>query len=217
MKSERNIFSGIGRMLSMVLAAVCILSVPSCSEDEMKGLETSDPQEGYISICLYNSEMRTRDTEADDQLNENRIARANVYLFPVTAADEDAPTVSRVFTYSDTYTEADVKIKLDQKIIKDLFPDAVRGDGTYKARAYVVANLPAGYVMPENPTLADLRSLPITSNFESVAVQSSFVMNGEDDITLTYDQDNLSKSYVTGEIHLQRAAAKISLSVSMEQ
>ncbi|MDE6193069.1 MAG: hypothetical protein K2M83_03695 [Muribaculaceae bacterium] len=210
MKTERNIYSGIRRLALMLFSVVGLLLASACSEDGMEGFEGAAPKEGYITINLSNTSMRTRDTESDDKYNENRIQRANIYLFKATAGDDDTPVLTHSIA-PNAVESTSVQIKLNRDIIADLFPEGSQN----KALAYVVANLPAAYSFPEVITLGSLRTLPITSDFATATQQTSFIMNGEGTLTLSYDTANPSKSSVEGEVHLQRAASKITLAVSL--
>ena len=210
MKTERNIYSGIRRLALMLFSVVGLLLASACSEDGMEGFDGAAPKEGYITINLSNTSMRTRDIESDDKYNENRIQRANIYLFKATAGDDDTPVLTHSIA-PNAVESTSVQIKLNRDIIADLFPEGSQN----KALAYVVANLPAAYSFPEVITLGSLRTLPITSDFATATQQTSFIMNGEGTLTLSYDTANPSKSSVEGEVHLQRAASKITLAVSL--
>lgn len=212
MNTERNICSIARHLLLMVFSAIGIVVASSCSEDGMNGLLVSDQKEGFITINLSNTTLRTRatETEADDMYNEDRLQTANVYLFPATAGDDAVPIFSKRYTMNANESYS-VQEKLTRDLLASLFPDGSEG----KALAYVVANLPNDYSFPEPITLGALRSLPITSNFATTTRQTSFVMNGEAIISLTYDSANPSKSYVKGDVYLQRAASKITLAVNI--
>lgn len=211
---------------SSILAAMpaLLLLMGSCMTDRFDSPYASDPDAGFLTLTLSNSSLRTRaelvyDTVPDiDALNENKIVDALICLFPSDATDQDEPTYKTTVSFDNCYTEAEVKIRIDRDLIYSLFPD----DSGNKAKAYVVANLqgnlPEGQEIPESPTMAQLKALPIASNFASgTSVPSSFVMDGTSEITLNLNEEDPTKSSISGEVYLTRAAAKINLGMKVAE
>lgn len=229
MKSIRNILSRTtGRLITAAVTITSLLTGISCNEERLAELDPTDPKAGYITLNLHNTSLRVRADEDtidfDNQFNEDRIANARIYFFQNNAAsDNDKP----VFQYQETFPagtneRAIVNIKLTRQIVDNVFP----GDFT-QAQVYVVANLPDGTEIPQDPTLGDLKAINVTSNFQSSIIrynnedaplQASFVMNnGLSPVFLEKNEDNPSKSTVTGIVNLKRAAAKISLDVILDK
>ena len=198
------------RLAAMVVASLILVS---CADGSLRDAEPTDPKAGYITIDLSSSSLRSRAPEADvDALNENLISKALICLFPdVAYGESDKPVMMQTVDINQR-TEATVQIRIYDDLIGKLFPA-----GISMARAYVIANLPASTVVPSDPTLAELRALPIEADFASRDPQPSFVMDGEAPITLTADPNDPSRSYVTGEIRLTRVAAKLTLGVSVAE
>ncbi len=198
------------RLAAMVVASLILVS---CADGSLRDAEPTDPKAGYITIDLSSSSLRSRAPEADvDNLNENLISKALICLFPdVAYGESDKPAMMQTVDINQR-TEATVQIRIYDDLIGKLFPA-----GISTARAYVIANLPASTVVPSDPTLAELRALPIEADFASSGPQPSFVMDGEAPITLTADPNDPSRSYVTGEIRLTRVAAKLTLGVSVAE
>lgn len=203
------------RFAAIVLVAMAIVS---CSDDRAGDNASADSREGYITIELSSSSLRTRADEAGvDNLNENLIERALVCLMPTTAAgDDDTPVFQQTVTFSsNTQSTATVQLRLSRELVNALFPN-----GATTATAYVIANLPntAEYADAalRGKTLGELRALNISSNFASSANQPSFVMDGTStEIELEANPDDIAKSTVTGEVPLTRVAAKITLGVKI--
>ena len=199
----------ISRLSALSLVLLTVLMTASCAGDRMEGIGDSDPDAGYLTLTLFSSSLGSRADDPDiDALNENRIASALVCLFPATAGDDDTPVFMQTVNPG-VNTQAEVKLRINRDLIYQLFPD----ENISTARAYIIANLPATTAVPENPTLGQLKSLPIESNFASKEVQPSFVMDGIDDITLQRDPTDIATSSLSGEIRLTRSAAKINLAV----
>ena len=183
----------------------------SCSD----GLDTPDngttgPKPGYITISLRDKAPGTRAEEADvDTLNENLISTAYVCLYANGADDNAVPVVAQSFDLN-ANTTGTVEIRLRREILNALFP----GNST-SCKAYVVANLPAETTLPGQLTINNLRNIAVEADFATYNPQPSFVMDGDNSLTLTGDISTPSQCTVTGQVDLQRAASKIRLGVKV--
>lgn len=184
----------------------------SCSDDlETPAGGESGPKPGYITITLRDKASGTRAEEADvDALNENLISTAYVCLYTADADENATPVLAQPFDLN-ANTTGTIEIRLRREILNALFPSS------FNCKAYVVANLPKGTAMPEQMTIANLRNIAIEANFASSAPQPSFVMDGDNTLTLTGNITNPSQCTVTGQIDLQRAASKIRLGVKVAE
>lgn len=199
------------RMAGALLLPAMLLA--SCSDelDTPSGGETG-PKPGYITISLRDKAPGTRAEEADvDALNENLISSAYVCLYPEGADDNTAPVVAQSFDIG-TNTVGTVEIRLRREILNALFPN-----NSTSCKAYVVANLPEGTVMPSQSTISNLRNIAIESDFATSAPQPSFVMDGDNSLTLAGNIATPSQCTVTGQVDLQRAASKIRLGVKVAE
>lgn len=187
----------------------------SCSDDlETPAGGESGPKPGYITITLRDKAPGTRAEEADeDALNENLISSAYVCLYTADADENATPVLAQPFDLK-ANTTGTIEIRLRREILNALFPSFT---SSVNCKAYVVANLPKGTAMPEQMTIANLRNIAIEANFASSAPQPSFVMDGDNTLTLTGNITNPSQCTVTGQIDLQRAASKIRLGVKVAE
>lgn len=181
----------------------------SCSDElEAPDTDTSGPQPGYITISLRDKAPSTR-AEADvDALNENLISTAYVCIYSAGSDDNAVPVLAQSFEVGKN-TNAEIEIRLKREILAALFPTG------NTCRAYVVANLPEGSVIPEKPSIKDLQNIAIEADFATSAAQPSFVMDGGSELTLTGNIATPSQCTVTGNVDLTRAAAKIRLGVKV--
>lgn len=183
----------------------------SCSDElDTPDNGTTGPKPGYITISLRDKAPGTRAEEADvDTLNENLISTAYVCLYANGADDNAVPVVAQSFDLN-ANTTGTVEIRLRREILNALFP----GNST-SCRAYVVANLPAESTLPGQLTINNLRNIAVEADFATYNPQPSFVMDGDNSLTLTGDISTPSQCTVTGQVDLQRAASKIRLGVKV--
>lgn len=203
--------STIMRLAGALLLPAVLLA--SCSDelDTPSGGETG-PKPGYITISLRDKAPGTRAEEADvDSLNENLISTAYVCLYPDGADDNTSPVLAQSFDLN-ANTTGTVEIRLRREILNALFPD-----NSTSCRAFVVANLPEGTVMPAQSTINNLRDIAVTADFASSAPQPAFVMDGDNTLLLTGNISTPSQCTVTGQVDLQRAASKIRLGVNVAE
>lgn len=201
--------STIVRLAGAIVLPAMLLA--SCSDelDTPSGGETG-PKPGYITISLRDKAPGTRAEEADvDSLNENLISTAYVCLYPDGADDNTSPVLAQSFDLN-ANTTGTVEIRLRREILNALFPG-----GSTSCKAYVVANLPEGTVMPAQSTIGNLRNIAVEADFATSAPQPSFVMDGDNSLTLTGDISTPSQCTVAGNVDLTRAASKIRLGVKV--
>lgn len=203
--------STIMRMAGALMLPAMLLASCSAELDTPSGVETG-PKPGYITISLRDKAPGTRAGEADvDALNENLISSAYVCLYPDGADDNTEPVLAQSFDLG-TNTTGTLEIRLRREILNALFPN-----NSTSCKAYVVANLPAGTVMPSQSTISNLRNIAIESDFATSSPQSSFVMDGDNSLTLAGNIATPSQCTVTGQVDLQRAASKIRLGVKVAE
>lgn len=192
----------------LTLAAALLLAVAACSDDSFNGPD-SDGGAGYIKIRLSSSSHGSRAGEVD-KLNENLISSAVLCLSPLTSPDDMPPVLTQRFSGLTGSTEV-LEVKLTDDMRNALFPG-----NAVTCKAYVVANLPDG---PSSVTdvmsVSDIRAIAVTSDFATSNVQSSFVMDGDNTVTLLNPGDTAES--VSGKIDLQRAASKITIAVNVPE
>lgn len=204
-------FAGHVRHLTAIVLGAMMLT--SCADDSIDNGVT-DPSEGYLTLELSSTSLRTRATEeGENTRNENLIHHALVCLMPDNA---DVPIFMQTFTFgNNTNRTATVQLKLTRELVNQLFPNLSTTGGT-TAKAYVIANL-SGYSDADlkGKSIAELKVLNIRSNFASSDDQPYFVMDGVGTINLWLNDNDIAKSTVSGDIPLTRSAAKITLGVNI--
>lgn len=192
----------------LTLAAALLLAVAACSDDSFNGPDP-DGGAGYIKIRLSSSSHGSRAGEVD-KLNENLISSAVLCLSPLTSPDDMPPVLTQRFSGLTGSTEV-LEVKLTDDMRNALFPD-----NAVTCKAYVVANLPDGpSLVTDGMSVSDIRAIAVTSDFATSNVQSSFVMDGDNTVTLL--NPGTTAESVSGKIDLQRAASKITIAVNVPE
>lgn len=192
----------------LTLAAALLLAVAACSDDSFNGPD-SDGGAGYIKIRLSSSYHGSRAGEVD-KLNENLISSAVLCLSPLTSTDDMPPVLTQSFSGLTGSTEV-LEVKLTDDMRNALFPS-----NAVTCKAYVVANLPDGpSSVTDGMSVSDIRAIAVTSDFATSNVQSSFVMDGDNTVTLL--NPGTTAESVSGKIDLQRAASKITIAVNVPE
>lgn len=192
----------------LTLAAALLLAVAACSDDSFNGPD-SDGGAGYIKIRLSSSSHGSRAGEVD-KLNENLISSAVLCLSPLTSTDDMPPVLTQRFSGLTGSTEV-LEVKLTDDMRNALFPG-----NAVTCKAYVVANLPGGpSSVTDGMSVSDIRAIAVTSDFATSNVQSSFVMDGDNTVTLL--KPGTTAESVSGKIDLQRAASKITIAVNVPE
>ena len=131
-------------------------------------------------------------------------------LSPLTNTDDMLPVLTQRFSGLTGSTEV-LEVKLTDDMRNALFPD-----NAVTCKAYVVANLPDGpSSVTDGMSVSDIRAIAVTSDFATSNVQSSFVMDGDNTVTLL--NPGTTAESVSGNIDLQRAASKITIAVNVPE
>ena len=203
----------ISLVAAVALAASCIAERPQIAGQE----------EGLFTLRLQTAELSTRSVRGDDDLNENTIDHVDIFFFE----DEAGTTLLNNGHYRLTASQL-TAVSGGDNLYECVF-DATDTDGGNPALkgpsyVYVLANYPQTI---DKTTLADILSLPITSDFTKA--QTTFVMDSYDSTdgsVLTYlkpskahDGANNAGSYVRESVYtinLARAAAKFVLDINVK-
>lgn len=208
------------------MTASLLVLLAGCAPEELVvsfGYDSEDERNLTLTLQFKGHDSRAVMIESD--LNENKIEKVDLFLYPTNVTDVDGIVVpyTSVAIVSKKLTEIEgtstaegfiknndgsvtVKIKVSSSDISTLFPQGSNNQCT----AYAIANGPD---IPDNlPTsISNLKGMTITSSFANGGIQKSFAMDGEDKITLNVSNE---KKSLSGDIALVRAAAKITLRVA---
>lgn len=206
--------------INALLVAAASASLWSCAGED---LDSGKPGAGEGNITLTFSSARTGSrATADDTNNEDAINSLHVFLYAADATDDDPALVSQPFTGLGAKQQTTVKMSVELDDMAALIGHDLTTAGT--CRMVAVANLPAGITLPENATVNQLRAQAVTADFGARKVQDGFVMIGdtsEADRTgnsaVTFTPDGKGSGTGRGNVMLVRAAARISLALSVPE
>lgn len=196
-----SIFRYIYAMLS---AAVLSVILPACDDKHID--EPMQPQSDCISLSISVPLATAR--AASDDLNEFTVNQLHLYFYTKAGHNDDTSepvydiAVDGAFEYSRRITLA-----LPDNALKE---GGLFGEDANECYVYAIANVDETAI--NSTTVNGLKSTVIGSSFDKTEVQPEFAMDGFAELSL--DRDN---RIVTGAITLQRAAAKLTLSVDLPQ
>lgn len=185
-----------------------------CSDDFVENQVSSDND--MLTISLRSSNVTRADSETDDSNNnEDAIKNVLIAIYPNEYGEEtEAIAVFKPgdLTLNGTNGSTVVSKKLTPALIQTLFGDTNGSSCKFLA----VANLKDTELnaISGKPTIAQLKSLVISSEFSTKKIQDSFVMSGSG--TVTYVQNSARDKKAIGNGTLSRTAARISLSISLD-
>ena len=205
--------------INALLVAAASASLWSCAGED---LDSGKPGAGEGNITLTFSSARSGSRAADDTNNEDAINSLHVFLYAADATDDAPARVSQAFTGLGAKQQTTVKMSVELDDMAALIGHDLTTAGT--CRMVAVANLPAGVTLPENATVNQLRAQAVTADFGTRKVQDGFVMIGdtsEADRTgnsaVTFTPDGKGSGTGRGNVMLVRAAARISLALSVPE
>ena len=193
-----------------IIVLLLLTSLYGCSKEELQVSFTSNGGSRTLTLTLTHAGMESRATfPGDKDLNENLIKRVDLFLYPAGGTGSNAVFSNEGITSFKTKEDGKVTIELEVPMeeFEDLFPKT-NGTQATTCEAYVIVNRPTDSSIPSSTKMDDLKSIYITSGFNTSEMQSEFVMDGySDKITLSNDA-------IAGSIAAERSAAKITLTIT---
>lgn len=203
--------------INALLVAAASASLWSCAGED---LDSGTTGEGNVTLTF--SSARTGSRAADDANNEDAINSLHIFLYPTSATDDTPATVFQAFTGLTAKQRTTVKMSVELDDMAALIGHDLTTAGT--CRMVAVANLPAGVSLNANATVNELRAQTVTANFGTQKVQTGFVMIGDTNETdragntaVTFTPDGKGSGTGSGNVMLVRAAARISLALSVPE
>lgn len=188
------------------LLLVACLSMVSCSENDVELMDDTQFLELTVNCNNLAKTRATMPGEADR--NENLIHTLHYFVYVSGKTGENAVLSDKIDIAANTQTQAIVRIPMNETELNTVvFPRPIND-----CYVYLIANLPDDVTIPQNTSLANLKTLAVTANFKDNTVQESFVMDGEATATITSRNKTVA---ATGEIALNRLAAKFTTRVSV--
>ena len=199
--------------INALLVAAASASLWSCAGED---LDSGKPGAGEGNITLTFSSARSGSRAADDTNNEDAINSLHVFLYAADATDDAPARVSQAFTGLGAKQQTTVKMSVELDDMAALIGHDLTTAGT--CRMVAVANLPTDVTLPENATVNQLRAQAVTADFGDRKVQDGFVMIGDtsdDNTSVAFTPDGKGSGTGSGNVMLVRAAARISLALSV--
>ncbi len=170
-----------------------------------------------LTLRFYSAGAGTRaDIESSDaSLNENLISNLAVAFYPSAASDSKNAVKFNLFKNLGATGKVERKIIISDEEVALLFGGTETSGAT--CRVYALANLSDEEIaaLGYTPTVAAMKELRVSSEFDTQQVQESFVMSG--DATVTYNIDASGKKTAVGNVQLVRSAAKITLNIKLPE
>lgn len=199
------------RYLSYIFSTLTAIAMVSCLE---LNIETVDVPK-VAKLQLKSTELVATRTSGNPDLNENLISQVQLFFSADGQKVEYYTKVDGLDAINGQIE--DLPVTIPSSALADLFPENVD-----KCKLFVVANAPD---IPESSrgTISAVKDVVIgftkdKDNNNFTAIQSSFVMTGEDDVQLVED-DNISgkDDNISGEVELKRVAAKVEVKINLEK
>ena len=192
----------------------CAMLCGGCS-DAMEDI--IDAPSESLTLRFYSAGAGTRaDIESSDaSLNENLISNLAVAFYPSAASDSKNAVKFNLFKNLGATGKVERKIIISDEEVALLFGSTETSGAT--CRVYALANLSDEEIaaLGKTPTVAAMKELRVSSEFDTQQVQESFVMSG--DATVTYNIDASGKKTAVGNVQLVRSAAKITLNIKFPE
>lgn len=194
---------GLIRIYILMVSLTAFLLTQGCdrSRDDM-----TQPDSDCITLTVDVPFAGTR--AGSDELNEFTVKSLHLFFYTAEGHDDDTSeaiydvTIDGEFVYSRHITLA-----LPDNALKD---GGLFGPASDRCYVYAVANVDENRLT--SATVSGLKSTVVDSDFDKTRVQDSFAMDGFAELSL-----NRADRIVSGTVTLQRAAAKLTLSVDLPQ
>jgi hypothetical protein len=199
------------KYISYLISIWLLTTILAACTDETTNFIVQDDQ-SVLTLQLSSKTLATRaviGTEAgEDAWNENVIKSVDCFFYPNGKTNEAAVFSATGLVVGTAIGQATVSIKIPNDKIEALF-----GTGS-TCKAYAVVNRPAASALGTDTSIPGLKKTIIeaegfATQGSLVTAQESFVMDGEQEISLSSDRKTVS-----GNIDLYRAASKISLFIT---
>lgn len=194
---------GLIRIYILMVSLTAFLLTQGCdrSRDDM-----TQPDSDCITLTVDVPFAGTR--AGSDGLNEFTVKSLHLFFYAAEGHDNDTSaaiydvTIDGEFVYSRHITLA-----LPDNALKE---GGLFGPASDRCYVYAVANVDENRLT--SATVSGLKSTIVDSDFDKTRVQDSFAMDGFAELSL-----NRADRIVSGTVTLQRAAAKLTLSVDLPQ
>ena len=200
------------------LLLIAMLSITACSD--IDPFETDETRGMELTINCVNPNNTRATMPGDNAYNENAIKTIHYFLYVSGKTNENAVMKGKINIAEGTNGTATIRIPMNESELNTLvFPRPIE-----ECEVYLIANLPDG-VRPAgaadddpknwtNTTLATLRAMSVTANFQGDPVQTSFVMEGLGKARITSRNKTVAAE---GNIIIERLASKITSRIAVAE
>ena len=170
-----------------------------------------------LTLRFYSAGAGTRaDIESSDaSLNENLISNLAVAFYPSAASDSKNAVKFNLFKNLGATGKVERKIIISDEEVALLFGSTETFGAACRVYAHAHLSVEEIAALGKTPTVAAMKELRVSSEFDTQQVQESFVMSG--DATVTYNIDASGKKTAVGNVQLVRSAAKITLNIKLPE
>lgn len=183
--------------------SIAMLSLLSQACDDDAGFAPIQTDSDCISLTVSVPMAQSR--AGSDEMNEYTINSLYLYFFKKEGHDDNSESVFEVEIDGSFEFSRQIYLALPENSLKE---GGLFGPNTNECYVYAVANVDKVRLMSN--TINGLKSTVVDSNFDKTEIQPEFAMDGF--AVLSLDRSN---RIVTGNISLQRSAAKLMLSVDL--
>lgn len=200
------------------LLLIAMLSITACSD--IDPFETDETRGMELTINCVNPNNTRATMPGDNAYNENAIKTIHYFLYVSGKTNENAVMKGKINIAVGTNGTATIRIPMNEAELNNVvFPRPIE-----ECEVYLIANLPDG-VRPAgaadddpknwtNTTLATLRAMSVTANFQGDAVQTSFVMEGLGKARIISRNKTVAAE---GNIIVERLASKITSRIAVAE
>ena len=191
---------------------ICLISLVgiACTTQDLDNA-TDDNNALVLTVnCAAPNSSRAEEMDGETDRNENLIKSLHYFFYHEGKTDENAVFSGMVTMAETTQKEAKIRIPMNENVLNHtIFPRPANN-----CDVYVIANLPAGTVIPDDTSIESLKRLTVEADFKNILTQPSFVMEGQG-IASVINRNQVQAA--SGTIKMDRLASKLTIRVSMEE
>ena len=210
------------RIIYCILCCAAFFAVASCNSGIIP--EGNSIKSGDITLSVSSSAPGSRAVTGDisgvASLNENKIKTIHYFFYPKNVGENNTDRQPAHYGKKENLTNVQNDYSwtvnvTDDKLKTILFPLPYN-----RCDVYVVVNMPQNIskAIDDNPdfdkSLSNLRNQVLQANFTTTDLQDSFVMEG---LGVAEIIDRKQLLAASGEIYVERVAAKIAVKVRVEE
>ena len=191
---------------------ICLISLVgiACTTQDLDNATDENNALVLTVNCAAPNSSRAEEMDGETDRNENLIKSLHYFFYHEGKTDENAVFSGMVTMAETTQKEAKIRIPMNENVLNHtIFPRPANN-----CDVYVIANLPAGTVIPDDTSIESLKRLAVEADFKNILTQPSFVMEGQG-IASVINRNQVQAA--SGTIPMDRLASKLTIRVSMKE